>query len=177
MKRMLDFADACARVEDHLWREYRIRVITRNVPDPSTGDLDGAEIHIDFEVDDELRLFLLAHLFGHTVQWNASPRSFELGRPHTPPVREELIAELVEYEREAARYGLSLLRDAGIFHLDQWFSDFTACDMDYLANYYRTGVSGNFREFWSDGADLMTPGTIPEFEPAKRVFRLDGIVI
>lgn len=174
---MADFAGACSRVEDHLWRQYRIRVVTRNVPDPSTGDLDGAEIHIDYAADDELRLFLLAHLFGHTVQWNASPRSFELGRPHTPPVPEDRIAELVEYEREAARYGLSLLREAGIMNLDQWFSDFTACDMDYLANYYRSGVCGNFREFWIDGADLMTAATIPEFEPAQRVFRLDGIVI
>ena len=174
---MPDFADACTRVEDLLWRQYRIRVVTRNVPDPSTGDLDGAEIHIDYEVEPEMRLFLLAHLFGHTVQWNASPRSFELGQPHQPPVPEERIAELVEYEREAARYGLALLREAGLIQFDQWLSDFTECDMCYLANYYRTGESGNFRLFWQDAAEVMTPATIPDFEPARRVFRLDGIVI
>ena len=174
---MADFAECCVRVEEHLLRQYGIRVVTRNVPDPLTADLDGAEIHIDYEAPPELRLFLLAHLFGHTVQWNVSPRSFDIGRPHAPPVDEALLADIVEYEREAARYALSMLHELGLFHLDQWLSDFTACDMAYLAHFYRTAEKRPFREFWNDGADLLMPSTIPEFVPAKRVFRLDGIVI
>jgi hypothetical protein len=174
---MADFADICARVEEHLVRRYGIRVVTRNVPDPLTADLDGAEIHIDFEASAELRLFLLCHLFGHTVQWNASPRAFEIGRPHEPPVAEALLAEIVEYEREAARYGMALLREMGVFHLDQWVSDFTACDMAYLAHFYRTGEKRAFRDFWVDGTELLAPSTVPDFVPARRVFRLDGIVI
>src|SRR6266700_3383618 len=126
---MLPFAEYCARVQQHVQGAYGIRVVTLDVPDTLTGDLDGAEIHIDFAVTPEQRLFLLAHLFGHTVQWNVSPLAFELGRPRNPPVKEEAMPALIEYERDAASYALGMLHEVGITELDQWLSDYTACDM------------------------------------------------
>jgi len=111
-----------------LERAYGIRVVTLDVPDPLTGDLDGAEIHIDYAVTVEQRFFLLAHLFGHTVQWNVSPRAFEIGKPHEPPVSEELLPAIIDYEREAASYALGMLHQVGINDADQWLSDYTACD-------------------------------------------------
>lgn len=148
-----------------------------DVPDPSPGDLNGAEIHIDYLTGAELRLFLLSHLFGHTVQWNVSPRAFELGQPKTPPVEEPLLGDLIEYEREAARYGYGLLLEAGITDCGQWLADFTACDLAYLTHFYRTGEKPHFREFWRDGQPLLEPRSAPAFKPAKKVFRIDGIVI
>jgi hypothetical protein len=62
------FAEYCDRVQSHLEKDYGIAVITRDIPDPLTGDLDGAQIHIDYTLNPEQRLLLLAHLFGHTVQ-------------------------------------------------------------------------------------------------------------
>jgi hypothetical protein len=174
---LLPFADYCARVQDHVERAYGIRVVTLDVPDPLTGDLDGAEIHIDYAVTAEQRLFLLAHLFGHTVQWNVSPRAFEIGQPHKPPVREDLLPALIDYEREAASYALGMLHQVGITDADQWLSDYTACDMAYLEHYYRTGVTKSFQGFWRDHTSLIKPRAVPLFTPAKRVFRRDGIVI
>src|SRR5262249_45495363 len=145
--------------------------------DPLTGDLDGAEIHIDFAVSPELRLFLLAHLFGHTVRWNINPRAFEIGKQHDPPVDEKLLPDIMEYEREAACYGLGLLHQAGVIDADQWLSDFTACDMAYLCHYYRTGEKRNSMSFWRDESPLLEARPIPRFMPAKRIFRRDGIVI
>ena len=55
----------------------------------------------------EQRLFLLGHLFGHTVQWNVDPALFEIGRRYQPPVNEDLIPAIIAYEREAACYGLA----------------------------------------------------------------------
>jgi hypothetical protein len=167
----------CASVERRIREHYGIEVITRDVPDPLTGDLDGATIHIDHEVNDELRLFLLAHLFGHTVQWNVQPGAFDIGRPHTPPVDEALLPAIIEYEREAAAYGLAMLHESGVAGLDQWYSDFTACDMEYLHHYYRTGEKRNFREFWKDGTSLLEPRAAPRFTPVRRQSRSDGIVI
>jgi hypothetical protein len=66
----LPFPDLCGRVQERIEGRYRVRVVTRDIPDPLIGDLNGSEIHIDFAVTPEQRLFLLAHLFGHTVQWN-----------------------------------------------------------------------------------------------------------
>ena len=77
---MIPFAEYCAKLQEHLERSYGIRVVTEDVPDPLTGDLDGAEIHIDYALNAEQRFFLLAHLFGHTVQWNVNPRAFEIGK-------------------------------------------------------------------------------------------------
>lgn len=112
------FHEYSARVQKHLESVYGIRVVTRDIPDPLTGDLDGSEIDIDYAVSPEQRLFLLAHLFGHTVQWNVDASKFEIGRQYRPPVDEGLIPAIIAYEREAACYGLALLHEIGITDID-----------------------------------------------------------
>jgi hypothetical protein len=174
---LLPFGEYCARVQEHVERRYGIPVVTRHIPAPLTGDLDGAEIHIDSGVTLEQRLFLLGHLFGHTVQWNVDPRAFEIGKPQKPPVSEDLLPELLEYECEAARYGLALFHQIGITGADQWYSDYTACDREYLFHYYRTGEKKDPLSFWCDGTAMLRGKSVPAFTPVKRVFRLDGIVI
>jgi hypothetical protein len=173
------FDEYSARVQKHLENVYRIRVVTRDIPDPLTGDLDGSEIHIDYAVTPEQRLFLLGHLFGHTVQWNVAPGSFEIGRRYQPPVNEDLIPAIIAYEREAACYGLAMFHQIGItgVDIDQWFCDYTACDQAYLLHFYRTGEKCEFRAFWRINAPLIEPRAVPMFTPTKRSLRMDGIVI
>jgi len=173
------FDEYSARVQKHLENVYGIRVVTRDIPDPLTGDLDGSEIHIDYAVTPEQRLFLLGHLFGHTVQWNVDPASFEIGRRYHPPVNEDLIPAIIAYEREAACYGLAMFHQIGItgIDIDQWFCDYTACDQAYLLHFYRTGEKRDFRAFWRINAPLIEPKAVPIFTPTKRSFRMDGIVI
>lgn len=173
----IPFTEYAARVQEHLERDWGIPVVTRDIPDPLTGDLDGAEIDVDYAVTPELRLFLLGHLFGHTVQWNVNESAFDLGRQYKPPVDEKLFPEVLAYEGEAARYGLQLLHQIGIADVDQWFSNYTASDQAYLLHFYRTGDKGEFKNFWREGAPLIEPKPIPEFKPKKRVFRMDGVVI
>src|ERR1039458_2771977 len=117
----IPFAEYSARVQKHLEEVYGIRIVTRDIPDPLTGDLDGAEIDIDYAVSPEQRLFLLAHLFGHTVQWNVNPASFEIGRRYQPPVNEDLIPAVIEYEREAAGSGLAPLYGICFTAIALWF--------------------------------------------------------
>jgi len=173
----IPFAEYSARVQNHLENFYGIQVVTRDIPDPLTGDLDGAEIDIDYAVIQEQRLFLLAHLFGHTVQWNMDPALFEIGRRYQPPVNEDLIPAIIAYEREAACYGLAMLHQINITDIDLWFSEYTACDQAYLLHFYRTGEKRDFRCFWADDAPLIRPQPIPRFTPTRRAFRMDGIVI
>ncbi len=173
----IEFAEYASRVQQHLDGFYAIRVVTRDIPDPLTGDLDGAEIHIDYAVTPEQRLFLLAHLFGHTVQWNTDASSFELGRKYQPPVSEDSIPGIIAYELEAACYGLAMLHEIGIMDIDPWFSDYTACDQAYLLYFYRTGEKRAFHSFWAADAPLVKARTIPPFVPTRRAFRMDGIVI
>ena len=40
-------------LEAHIERRYQIPVRINDVPDPFTGDLDGAEIHVDYREDIE----------------------------------------------------------------------------------------------------------------------------
>lgn len=173
----IPFHDYCTRVQERIERHYGIRVVTRDIPDPLTGDLDGLEIHIDYAVSPESRLFLLAHLFGHTVQWNTDPAKFELGRQVQPPVPEALFPAILEYEQAAASYGLALLHDAGITDVDSWFSAYTACDQAYLIHFYCTGDKGDFQSFWPKLPLPVIPQPIPLFTPTRRAFRMDGIVI
>lgn len=161
------------RIEDR----WEIPVRIRDVPNPFTGDLDGAEIHVDHDLEAEDALFILVHLFGHTVQWNISAEARELGAVRGPGLSDETIAALIEYEREACRYSLRLLHDAGIHDLDQWLADFSACDLAYLVHFYKHGDKAEFRSFWRDGQPLMEPLAIPEFHPTRWVSRWEGVVI
>jgi hypothetical protein len=173
----IPFDEYSTRVQKHLETFYGIRVVTRDIPDPLTGDLDGLEIDIDYAVTPEQRLFLLGHLFGHTVQWNVNPALFEIGRQYRPPVDEDLIPAIIAYEREAACYGLAMLHQIGITDIDQWFCNYTACDQAYLLHFYRTGVKRDFRSFWRNDAPRIEPKAIPAFTPTRKSMRMDGIVI
>ncbi|MCA9682857.1 MAG: hypothetical protein KC457_11715, partial [Myxococcales bacterium] len=101
-------------LERHVETRYGIPVLIKDVPDPFAGDLDGAEIHIDYDEDIESAVFIIAHLFGHTVQWNSCERARELGYQFLQNPGEELLAELVDYERDACRYSIQLFHEAGV---------------------------------------------------------------
>jgi len=173
----IPFEEYCARTQNHLETFYGIQVVTRDIPDPLVGDLDGSEIDIDQAVTSEQRLFMLGHLFGHTVQWSVDPASFEIGRRYQPPVSEDLIPAIIAYEREAASYGLAMFHQISIVDIDQWFCDYTASDQAYLLHFCRTGEKGDFRSFWRTNAPQIEPKPVPTFTPTKRTWRMGGIVI
>lgn len=173
----LPFAEYFELAQGCLERTYGIRVVIRGILAPLIGDLDGAEIHIDPACSPEQRLFLAAHLFGHTAQWNLDPRAFELGNRYSPPVEESDIPAILDYEREAAAYALYMLHQIGVRDIDSWFSDYAACDEAYLLHYYCTGEKREFRTFWHDNVPLIQPKPVPPFTPTRRRFRLDGVVI
>lgn len=170
------YLTAYYQVEALIERRYGLPVVITDVPDPFTGDLDGARILVDYDLDAEDALFILVHLFGHTVQWNVSPDDRALGLLEVRDPSEELLAALSRYERTAARYSLQLFHDAGIQDLDQWLSDFAACDIEYLIHFYRTGKKRALRSFWQDGAPLLVPLAIPPFQPTRWITR-SGTVI
>ncbi|HWO24274.1 MAG TPA: hypothetical protein VNO30_36270 [Kofleriaceae bacterium] len=164
-------------VEHMIELRWGIPVVISDVPNPFTGDLDGEQIQIDHDVDLEDAVFILIHLFGHTVQWNVSATARAIGLAPPGGWTEESLAALAEYEREACRYSLQLLHEAGFRELDQWISDFAACDSAYLLHFYRTGEKLPFRSFWRDGSPLLTPLPIPAFQPTRWISRNDGTVI
>lgn len=93
--------------------KYGVPVQIVHFPEGFSGDLDGAQIYINQDKPEEEQLFNVLHLFGHTVQWAVRMDGYELGYKlfHLPDA--ELLARLVDYEREAARYSASLLLEAG----------------------------------------------------------------
>jgi hypothetical protein len=161
------------RIEDR----WGIPVLLKDVPHPFTGDLDGAEIHVDHENDVEDAVFIVAHLFGHTVQWNVSPEARDIGMTARTTWSEDELRRLRHYEQEACRYSMQLFHDCGVHDLDGWLSDFAACDLAYLEHAYRTGEKLPFRSFWRDGTPALTPLSIPEFHPTRWWSRWSGVVI
>ena len=164
-------------IEAYIERRYGIPVVIRDVTDPFTGDLDGERIEVDYDQSAEDALFVVAHLFGHTVQWSTDARSREIGTVPVTQATEEFLAELRAYELVACRYSLQLFHDAGVRDLDQWMADFAACDSAYLMHFYRTGEKKPFRSFWKNGMPRIEPLEIPPFTPARWVSRNDGVVI
>jgi hypothetical protein len=170
------FREVFNRVERLIEERYGLPVVITDVTDPFTGDLDGSQILVDSDLEAEEALFILVHLFGHTVQWNVSARDRELGLLEVKNATEELLSQLARYEQEAARYSLQLFHDADVHDLDQWLANFAACDVAYLIHFYRTGEKRPFRSFWSDTARSLTPLAIPLFQPTKWISR-SGTVI
>jgi len=166
-----------AKVERHVEDRWGVPVLISDVPNPFTGDLDGAEIQVDYDQTVEDALFILVHLFGHTVQWNSSEEERRIGQPRSGPWSEADLAEVERYEREACEYSLQLLHECGVFDLDAWLSDFAACDHAYLDHFYRTGEKHPFRSFWQDGRPCLSPRPIPPFTPTRWRSRWDGVVI
>jgi hypothetical protein len=173
-ERFLEVFNLLERIVEDRWG---IPVRIKDVANPFTGDLDGAEIQIDYDLTPEDGLFILVHLFGHTVQWNLSPELRALGAVRGPGLDAGTTMRLIEYERQACQYSLQLLDEAGVDDLDQWLADFSHCDLSYLLDFYETGVKQPFRSFWKDGQPRMTPLPIPSFEPTQWRSRWDGVVV
>lgn len=165
------------QLERHIEDRYAVPVVISDVTNPFTGDLDGAEIHVDYDITIEEAVFIIAHLFGHTIQWNLSADARDIGSRVQKDPTEAQIRALYEYEREACRYSLQLFHEARITDVDQWLSDFSACDFAYLTHFYRTGEKRPFKSFWKDGQPLLAPKAIPEFKPERWVSRWQGIVV
>lgn len=170
------FRAAFATVERIIEERWGIPVVIGDVPNPFTGDLDGAEIRIDYDLEAEDAMFIVIHLFGHTVQWNTAASARAIAT-YPGPWDAEHLALLRDYETTACRYSLALLHDAGIHDLDQWLSDFAACDYAYLERFYQTGEKVPFRSLWKANAPLLTPLPVPAFTPEKWWSRWQGVVI
>jgi hypothetical protein len=171
------FREVFNTIEAHIERRYELPVIIRDVPDPFTGDLDGTQIEVDYDQSCEDALFIIAHLFGHTVQWNLDADARALGSAAIQNPTEEFLGRLRQYELTACRYSLQLFHDAAVYDLDQWMADFAACDSAYLMHFYRTGEKRPFRQFWKENAPPIEPLAIPPFRPARWVARSGGVVI
>ena len=171
------FAEVFDRLELVIEQRWGIPVRIRDVPSPFTGDLDGAEIQIDFDLSAEDALFILIHLFGHTVQWNQSLAAREIGMRAGGAWTDAELAAVAQYEREACGYSLQLLHDAGVTDLDQWLFDFAACDAAYLMHFYKTGEKRPFREFWATPSAPVPARPIPAFTPTRWTSRWAGVVI
>ena len=171
------FREVYNTVADYVERRYGVPVVISDVTNPFTGDLDGAEIHVDYENAIEDAVFILVHLFGHTVQWNLSEYNRKIGYEVQQNPSQEKLDELERYEKEACRYSLQLFHDAGVHDLDQWMADYAGCDFAFLRSFYATGKKKPFRTFWKDGQPPLDALTIPEFQPTKWMSRWQGIAV
>lgn len=152
--------------------KYGLKVETCDVVDPNTGDFDGTRILIDYVVGDELALFVLVHLFGHTVQWNTSEELRQLGMNAVNAKTEADLQKVFEYERDGTRYGIQLMHESNINDMDQWASDWFHADWQFLKHFYLTGEKIDSKELFKAGAgELLTPLEIPTFKPQKFVSR------
>jgi hypothetical protein len=153
------FGRVRARVEG-----YGVRVSVGEVRAPNTGTFDGSEIIVERKNDPEMALFVLAHLFGHTVQWNTDAATRTIDARALPGAPAEVLEEARVYEKNASRLGLQLLHEAGVRDRDAWLSDWWASDWRYLSTYYRTGALPDWHACRVTGQPLLTPLAIPPFE-------------
>ena len=90
------------RVERLVEERWGIPVQISDVPSPFTGDLDGERIMVDYDLEVDEALFILIHLFGHTVQWNVSEASRRIAFAKPGTWSPEQLAAVAAYEREGS---------------------------------------------------------------------------
>lgn len=133
----------------------------RDLEPPRTGIFDGLRIVIDPDVAFEMQCFVLLHLFGHSVQWVAPSLQARLEPLQHTTDMARFMEVLHDYEFEAARYGLTLLHQAGIMDLDGWYSDFVETDWRYVRRYYQEIAIPPWHECVTTGAARVEPLPIP----------------
>ncbi len=159
---------------DHLvelWTRVTTRIVKygfsieyRDLEPPRTGTFDGRQIMIDPDVGFEMQCFILLHLFGHSVQWVAPSLEHKLHALQNTSEKEDFLQVLRDYEFEAARFGLQLLHDVGVTHLDSWYSDFVATDWRYVERFYREGSIPPWDECVAIGQPIVLPAAIPPLQ-------------
>jgi hypothetical protein len=141
--------------------KYGFTVEYRDLEPPRTGIFDGLCISIDPDVDFEMQCFILLHLFGHSVQWTAPSLEGKLAALKDTADKAMFMQVLHDYEYEAARFGMQLLREIGVRDLDQWYSDFVATDWRYVERYYQTDEIPPWHECLAYNQPLIEPLPIP----------------
>ncbi len=172
MPRNDPFKRAFDAVEKRIEERFGIPVSISDVLEPNTGDFDGMRILVDHDQDLDTAFFVLVHLFGHTVQWNLSEEYRTLGADLSIGKGDEELRRFYDYEKNATRYSLQLMHDAGVKDLDRWVSDWWHADWKYLAHFYKTGEKLEFKSLLEPGkGELLTPLPIPPFTPQKWISR------
>ena len=154
-----------------VWTRITVRVVALGfgleygmLERPKLGIFDGLKITIDPAVDFEMQCFLVLHLFGHSVQWVAPSYRPEIVGVSNQDL--EVYLDAVEqYERNAARFGLQLLHEAGVTDLDPWYFDFAETDWKYVNTFYRTGTIPRWETCVVSGAKPVAPLSIPPLAP------------
>jgi hypothetical protein len=165
---MSSYKETSALISSVIEKQYGVIVKVCDVLDPNTGDFDGQHVFVDYALDEENTLFVLLHLFGHTVQWNTSEALRQIGLDSKPGKTAAELGPIYNYECDATRYGLTLLHDAGITDLDRWVSDWFYADWEFLKRFYTTGERTETRSHFRPGVGaVLTALPIPAFKPKK----------
>ena len=162
----VDYRTVFRTLAERIEGEYSLKVKVGPVTGSYTGQFDGKEIWVDLAKDPEEAVFILVHLFGHTVQWNLDEKLRLLGLAISG-VKEEDLTRIYQYERQASQLGLALLEQTGELYLARWLTDRFGADWKFLAHFYRTGEKVRFEI--EEGADepLLTALPIPSFIPQR----------
>jgi len=162
----VDYRAIFQALVEHIEGAYSLKVNVGPVTGSYTGQFDGKELWVDLDHDPEEAVFILVHLFGHTVQWNLDEKLRQLGLA-VSGVNEEDLPRIYQYERQASQLGLALLEETGEFRLARWLSDCFGADWKFLPHFYRTGEKLRFER--REGADepLLSPLAIPTFVPQR----------
>jgi hypothetical protein len=141
--------------------KYGFAIEYRDLEPPRTGIFDGRRLVIDPDVGFEMQCFVLLHLFGHSIQWVAPSLADQLIPLQDTADKTTFLRVLRAYEYEAASFGMQLLHEAGVTHLDEWYSDFVATDWRYVERFYEEDAIPPWEECVIHHAPRIAPASIP----------------
>jgi hypothetical protein len=175
MKTLLD------RVTHYLKNEYGVEIKKENAGSENyvnIADFSGKTIRVNTSVrGDEELIFIIAHLFGHMVQFSNYPHYKELveetERPKPLQLSEEFKAAFYAYEREGYAIGKALLEQAlgptKTEQLDERYQLYLETDFTAFWSYITTGVQISSVEFEKKLRENYRSGVGQNRKPLTRV--------
>lgn len=161
---MIDYLAVYDAAAQHIDSSYGLKVRRSDLPKGVTGDLNGLELVVDTDLEPPVALYVLLHIFGHTAQWANSRELHDLGHERPRNADEAKLAQILAYEKNASRIGVSLLNEIGHPELQEWISRFFWADWAFLSHLYATGEK--IPIVIKDGpVELLDPLEIPSFKP------------
>lgn len=136
----------------------------------NTGEFDGLNIWVSKNQSAEQALYVLLHLFGHSVQWNVDSELRQLGLDVSPGKTSEEMERIYHYELQASKMGFYLLDCIGC-SMQQWISNWFYADWMWLKHFYQTGEKVGYLTYWVDDAELISSCQVPRCTPQLFVAR------
>lgn len=162
---------------------HGVAVRVESLGDGIPGAFDGVSITTNSAWDPETRCYVLAHCFGHTVQWSLDFARYDalyrelavakVNKEVNPVALQRALDDFRRYEEQASEYGAWIFASSP--EASAAFANFARADIEAIVTFHRDGSAPPWGKFFADWNEQVAreqrpitpfrPRPVPCFRP------------